>query len=234
MKKLYDTEQSEADYNGRLNTRSNSTEPKNPQVAVNTANRALGRGTQSSVKDHPTDPHMVKKHNILAYDNDADWRGTKKRDGFHAFIEYLIEKDLLDNIHFPRVYNIKKIVDSLWNHMHTYTMERLIPLESVTRKEIDAFIEHNIVENLLLTSDFVDDSRYVEEMAGRAVAFIGRAVDNEGYIDKYIITDSLKEALFILKDVGSEIWQALDSHSGNYMWRRTSTGVTLVFSDPFF
>lgn len=199
----------------------------------NVLRKELGAGTQSSVKDHPNDPHMVKKHNIRPY---PDTLG-KQTDGFNQFINYLIEHDLLDNVHFPKVYDIKEIVDQDDRKIYTYTMEKLVPSMSLYRDEIDAFCE-KIFTPELAERFFTDASmlgRSEETYKYRMFDLFTQEFDealNYGRITD-IQDESLRDAFVTLHMISLRLKKSSDLHNGNFMWRRSSTGVQIVFTDPF-
>lgn len=201
-----------------------------PNVRSATVKRTLGQGFYSAVKSHRTDPHLVQKNNHRKMGRDTD--------GFNVFVEWLINHDKLDNIHFPRIYNIKRITDREGNVVHSYDIERLIQAADVSKEEILAFHEHNIHEDVLPLDDLLsyaeNDEAFKELYFKHLCKMLEKAVKQD--ILSYFVSDTLKEAIRILIAVRNDetIPQLyIDIHEGNLMWRRGSTGLTLVINDPF-
>lgn len=180
--------------------------------------KELGHGFFSSVKNDPNDPHMVKKHGIKPSAEDA----------YNVFIEYLIDNDLMDNIHFPKVYDITKIQDRNGHTIHTYKIEKLINFNDASTKEAEAFIHRSF------------DDRATEMMARNNYGLLSAItmffedclMDHPEYVGM-ITDDSLKEALRVIKAIeGQDRHIFSDIKSDNMMWRRTPHGLVLVFIDP--
>ena len=226
MEDLARPEVSDRQYNGVF--KNHHEQPFNVQQS--TKARTLGQGFYSNVKSHRTDPHLVQKNNHRQMARDTD--------GFNVFVEWLIKQGKQDNIHFPRIYNIKRITDRADNVVHSYDIERLIQVDAVSKEEIIAFHEHNIHEDAmhmegLLERDWTEET-FKEMYFKHLCKVLDRAVKQK--IFSYFLMDSMKSAIAILVEASRDesLPQLyIDFHSGNLMWRRGPTGLTLVFSDPF-
>lgn len=181
----------------------------------------------SVVAQSKTDPHMVKKHNHRPMDPDA--RRRFPVDGFNYYVNQLIDLDVTDNIHFPKIYAVKKINDQSHQFIHTYDTEKLETLNSMSRDEliklcIESFGEDEDIETY-------NDSMLEYIIAGK----IAYSLENNDYGD--IVSDELKEALRIIKQIAksgikTRYRYKLDIHEGNIMVRRTPYGPQLVINDP--
>ena len=198
--------------------------------------KGLGGGTQASVKDHPHDPHLVKKHNVKAYPDD----NGKLTDGFNSFVNYLIEHDLMDNVHFPKVYDIKEIVDKNGRKIYTYDMEKLVKSEDLSREELEAFCERTFIPETVI--EFLDDAAtaptrgdhepYRLRLLDKFTNVFDSALNYGNVAD--LQDESLKFAFEIIHQIATHLQKNSDLHHSNYMWRRSSTGVQIVITDPFW
>lgn len=196
----------------------------------NSGRKSLGVGTQASVKADPTDPHMVRKHNTRPY----GW-GERENDGFNEFIEFLIANKAMDNIHFPKVYDIKTIVDSKGRHIHTYRMERLISHRELNKEEIQAVLEQHFasIDTSWMVQNGYKDERYVEFAMEAIVTVMADAIHGDS---SRVTSETLKEALNVCRQAANALGANVDisSHTNNVLFRRQSTGVVPVISDPFY
>lgn len=191
-----------------------------------TSDRAYGSAF-SKVKDIRDEPHMVKKYNHRPMDVNAHKKLSV--DGFNFFIEQIIEKGETDNIHFPRVYSMKKIVDDDNQFIHTYNVEKLIPSSALSKEEL-----LKVCEELF----GADGEALGYSKAGLEDIIIGKinyALQYHDYDD--IESESLIEALKILNDIVKSAVKlkrshCLDLHLQNIMYRRTPIGIQLVLNDP--
>lgn len=181
-----------------------------------------GVGSFSRVRPSK-EPHQVKKysHSPLKYD-----------EGFNIFARYIAEpgKNRMDNIHIPKVYNIKKYTDASGKHIDSYEMERLQSLQTVSKEEL----EH--MWNVYFNTEWSEHT----DMS-MLLGMLQIVIDNDTSLDLMIKSQELKEAIFIIRgalDYASkkfgDIRAMPDLHADNLMIRRTSSGVQLVFSDPIF
>ena len=225
MEDLSRPETTERRYNGVF--RNHQDQAFNVQQA--TKKRSLGQGFYSNVKSHRTDPHLVQKNNHRQMARDTD--------GFNVFVEWLIKNDKLGNIHFPRIYNIKRITDREGNVIHSYDIERLVQAGDVSREEILAFHEHNIHEDAMhLESVFAlaDDEAFKAIYFKHLCKMLEKCVKQK--ILSYLKTETLRDAIatLIAATQDESLPQLyIDFHEGNLMWRRGPTGLTLVINDPF-
>lgn len=187
-------------------------------VMQNTIKKQLGHGHYSRVKPHPSDPHLVKKtsHNIK-YSGD---------DGYRSFIAYIIENKLTDNIHFPKVYNIRTITDKNGKKIYSFDVERLVPLRKLGVEQMKAALDSHF------NDDRIEEVEDEDDGIGIIMTNIDMAV-HEG-VFSVLKTQELKDACFILfklsKDEASPHW--FDLKYDNMMWRLTPYGAQLVFTDP--
>lgn len=223
LEELVQTDMSQKNWNGRF------TGMPSDKVYANTHRRALGVGSHASVKDHPTDPHMVKKHNNNPYGANT----RRQYDGFNVFIQYLIDNNLTDNIHFPKVYDLKTINDRDGNRIHAYTMEKLVGFWNVGVDQVLSYFQNHFIPGVFpevpdyITKD--DDKlrwfeKYVDDRMHKAI-----------YTNAEIAsTESLAEALKIVYKARRETGAAPDLGTENLMWRRSASGLVLVINDPLY
>jgi hypothetical protein len=183
----------------------------------------IGDGGYSTVTDDPSDPHMVRKygHNPMHPDNEK----PRRRDGFEVFIQYLIDHDLMDNNHFPKVYVNKKITDKSGAYINKFQVERLIEGSDLSIQE-RAFVEEQNFEPTVLSA--FDDDEIIDGMA----ACIENAIHNPARGKRTLKSESLLEACHIIADIMLDSGARSDVHQANIMFRRTPYGVQLVINDP--
>lgn len=220
--------------------------------------RQLGHGIYASTKDHPTDPHMVKKHTTYP---------IKKYDGYDTFVLYIIEHKLMDNPFFPKIYNIKNITDRHGQRIVSYTIEKLKNYNDnqITKEHILSIFENlfNIDENevykkidydkresykhysLFFDKHYKNVSSYEKhniitdymdkELKKELVKFLANVVyevyNNERTTPNKLLSSALKTINDIVKDNISNN-MIYDLHSGNILFRLSPTGIQMVFNDP--
>lgn len=195
---------SDRNYGGRFNmTKAAKREPNE-----------LGRGLFSKVK-HSEDPHMVDKETIRPLGPDH----KNKADGFEFFVKTLVENDLMDNIHFPKVYKAAKSTDSTNTHRHKYTLEKLEPIDGLSDEEFASLVETHMLR----------PCASVNALADR----ISGACNSKYDRDTFIRMESLRDACEIISEMDDVSDFRMDIHDGNIMVRRTPHGLQLVFTDPF-
>ena len=199
----------------------------------------ISRGTQAAVKDDKTDPHMVTKYNHRTYhDDDKPSRRfeNRKDDGFNQFINYLIDNKLMGvNPHFPRVYDVKTITDREGKRIHTYTVEKLIEFDAVSRPELESFLEHSLhPDSVWIDPDIVEERPWVLAASERIAKRLELCVRQMSTARETLKSETLIGAIKVLHKMDKEFPSQLDIHYGNLMWRRTQHGLTLVFNDPIF
>ncbi len=201
-KQIHSTVEPDGRFNGRFRSSYDNTNSENS-------------GYYSSVKGDKTDPHMIVKHT----------KNLDIKDPYSDYIQYLIKHDLIDsNPHFPRVYNIKKIVDKNGKEIYKYRMERLEQMG-----DLNDDIKETILKQNFDTTDYggwpVDDyDRLAADILSRAVRL--------KHPDR-IKQSSLKEAVLTLYEIYANNSWTVDLHRYNFMIRRTPTGFQIVLTDPF-
>lgn len=219
LEELFQTDRVEKQYGGTLRK----------QRGRRSGMNEIGKGTQSAAKFDRNDPHMIVKHSMEPYEKNI------RDDGFNAFINYLINNKLMgENIHLPRVYNVKTIRDANGKHIHKYTVEKLIAYNDISKDEILAFAEVHLQPDSMQFSDHEDDSVFVTNAFRLIAMHLGKCILYPTLIKDYVRSETLAEALKIIRQASMELGKPEDLHPGNYMWRRGSTGLTLVFNDPFY
>lgn len=174
----------------------------------------LGRGRFSKVMGMKKDPHMVQKKTIMKVGNPH----PTQEDGFTAYIDLLLANDLMDNIHFPKVYEDSKVTDKTGTERHKYTMERLVELSALSDEEIES----------IGTTHFHRMVYSPESIAEK----IDEACQNNYGRKTFIKLESLRDACEIVQEIAEASRFRLDLHEGNVMARRTPYGLQLVISDP--
>lgn len=175
----------------------------------------IGRGVFSRVVPHPEDPHLVQKYNI----HPLGPKRARVADGFEQYVDFLIKYNLMDNVHFPKVYKVKTVTDAGGERKNFYEIEKLYPLRQMTDEELAS-----ISENVFGSSYTLVPSNIAER--------IEYAVTDTAWREK-IKSESLKNAIEALVKISKESDFSLDIHEDNIMFRRTPHGPQLVISDPF-
>lgn len=224
LERLIQPEQSSKQYRGHFNDTPEYAHP----------DKILGGGLYSVARDDKTDPHMVKKSNYRPMGN-IKYNGRAERDPFDAYIDYIIDNDLMDNIHFPRVYNVKRIKDQDGKQVSKYQMERLVPLTNLSFEEFSALIETHFKQRLALPFDGNtskwDDYEY--KIARDAIAqVLNAAAGGDGRALSTIKLYALEDAVNHINKLAKRTRATLDIHRENIMVRRTPHGPQLVITDP--
>ena len=188
---------------------------------INKQSRPDGSGGSSVVAPHKTDPHLMTKHNHRPIQD-----GNKyQRDGFSFFINYIIDNGMTDNVHFPRIYSMKKIIDKNGKYIHKYDTEKLLHSHQINRKEFAKIFQE-------LTNKEADE-RY-ESVENQLIGLIVDAIHAGVYTE--LKSKDIVEACKLLTNCTSDAIKAgyagLDIFSNNIMYRRTPIGVQLVINDP--
>lgn len=178
-------------------------------------------GFFSRVADDKKDPHMVVKSTIK----------PQYSDGYHYYIKQLIEKDLIDtNIHFPRIYNVKRIEDKNGYNVYKYQMEKLVKF-----LVLDIDLQKAVLENNF-NYDKGKVELEIEQYGAKGIAIQVADMLDEGARGKtsVIKSSSLMEALKVLNMIKEEnSMLTLDIHISNFMVRMTPSGPQIVLTDPF-
>ena len=226
----FETNRVEQKFNGKL------------KPVYNMKSHEINRGSQAAVKADKKDPHMVKKYNIRTYhDDDRPHRDSPKRkdDGFNQFINYLIDNKLMGvNPHFPRVYDIKTITDKEGYRIYTYTVEKLLESTSISKEELQSFIENQLHPDTIWidpdVAEYGSDEDWLIEAWHRLTKRLHLCITQMSTARETIKSETLMEAVKLLHKLDKEFPEQLDVHMNNMMWRRTQHGVVLVFNDPIF
>lgn len=189
-------------------------------------------GAFSTVVPDRHDPHMVRKHH-----HDPIVGDTDSEDAFVHFVNWMIEEKI-QNIHFPRIYNVKKITDSEGKYIYKYQIEKLIPANKLSKEELLHVVHMNFdvesikEENTRARWDAKDTTSIIRAI-GEACE---RVITGEG--DRSIKSRSIVKALNEILNFNRwayerDLYAHLDLvNSGNIMFRRTPQGLQIVFSDP--
>lgn len=169
-------------------------------------------GAYAKVSNDPESLHGVVKslHTPTRFSDDAYFQYVK------AIKPYMGENPFL-----PRIYLVNITKDSKGNMVPDYHMEKLLELGDL-----------NIRELLSINDSFgLDTPEYVDKysVAKNVISHILEMVETPSKVEN----DQLRQALEIIKGVKESNRKfRYDMHAGNFMARRTSVGVQLVFTDP--
>jgi hypothetical protein len=218
---LAQTQVTDRNYGGKMNfnndwrsKRQRGSAPTDEHEKMNKQGE-LGRGIFSKVVSNPEDPHTVKKISTSPMGPGH----AVKADGFNAYVRMLASNDLMDNVHFPKVYKANTSTDTSGTHRNSFTIERLTDLSSISEEEFQALVERCLL-------------RPVYDVAGLADRISG-ACQSDYDRKTFIKMESLLEACEIIDELDGISDFRLDIHEGNLMVRRTPHGLQLVISDPF-
>jgi hypothetical protein len=175
----------------------------------------LGRGIFSKVTPDRKDPHMVQKRSTNPMGPDHHI----KADGFEQYVRMLVDNDLMDNIHFPKVYKANTSTDTTGTHRNTFTIERLADISSISEEEFQSLAERCLLRPVY------DAKGLADRIAGACASAYDRKT--------YIKMETLLEACELIEAMDNVADFRLDIHDGNLMVRRTPHGLQLVISDPF-
>lgn len=180
------------------------------------------------------DPHMVAKIS-------SGYPTMLERDGYFRYISWVVSHHLAEeNTYFPRVYDMTVIdtqQDTGRGH-YNIKLEKLLTVWECEPEELIALVKR--IVNLEIYGETSTGESLDVEMYGpggireHVEGYISDAV--RGYV-RYNETKRIKD--FMLKDAITQIL-AMISESGlkedfykrNWMFRRTSVGLQLVFTDP--
>lgn len=178
----------------------------------------LEKGSFSAVKPDSKDPHMVKKFARMAR--------SENDEGFKAFVMFLHKNGFDDNIHMPRVYDVKTIRGNDGIIIDSYKMEKLIPMHAIPRKELYKYYQHIAPNKDIQFLKFMPVDDYLHSsLAG----LISSAISHE---PPDFAIDTLNQACKIVADAIVATGGTKDIYPDNLMFRRTAQGIQIVFSDP--
>ena len=182
------------------------------------AHRFVGSGTNAYVHSRD-DPH----------DMDRVYRTAKRADGGSIYLRYIAtHPNLHNNPYFPRV------VQAPSNHREAFPTYQIEPLKDFYWKPIanNPVLCDAVYERIYGPRDEADDDAFT--MLDRHLA---EDMDNciySGIITKRFKDTSLVEALTIIHQLARRYRLSGDVHTGNIMWRLTSTMPQLVITDPLW
>lgn len=170
-----------------------------------------------SVVKPDKDPHMVKKSSRGATPSDFT-------EGFKAFIMFLKNNDF-ENIHFPRVYEVKTIQGKDGYEIDKFKVEKLID-----GYHIDKDLMRNYVRNILPdeATEGYDESEIDHSLLAM---YIHDAVNGRTRPFK---DDTLNDACNIISRALHATGGNNDIHQNNIMFRQTGHGIQVVINDPIF
>lgn len=188
-------------------------------VAFNKRSKLNNKGVFGGVKDI-ADPHLIQK---------ANFRVTQEaEDGYYLYIKYVVDNDLADsNPYFPRVYSIKALKDSTDNIKYKIDLERLVATTTLDKDEIIYVFKKIFVDRLRY--GMLEDAEITQSSLESWIAASVRSPDKFEFAD-----DLYRQAIEIIFDQGEAHGKSMDIHYGNFMFRRLSSGLQLVFTDPWY
>lgn len=189
-----------------------------------------GEGAWGTVKDNPNDPFMVRKTSKIPKDRENF--DSEKIDGYWAFIRGIQNNEKLKNNPFlPRIYGVKKLRDINGKVIMRADMEKLVESIDIDGelllRYINGIVDMPQVEavlNAMKNSEEVNVRRVLELFTG----LLENATETKNYQrikNKYLI-----EAIDYIHGLTTDY--VLDLHEGNIMFRRGTTGIQLVITDP--
>jgi len=180
---------------------------------------SIGHGYFSSVAPDDDDPHFVNKRSVRVVNR----KGT--HDAYWGYVYYIIKNKLYENPYFPRIYDVKRIVDKDGKMHFTAKMEKLHPFNP---NDIEGTVLPLV--RRMLTKEARSD--FLEITAQGLLTTIKLAIESNNYL-KFFKDEQLIDAIKKLQDYMNKYWAELDLHQNNVMIRRTPYGPQLVFTDPF-
>lgn len=180
-------------------------------------------GHFSFVKPDEDDPHMIRKYHRRADIID---------DAFNYYVEELRKRKLWNkNIHFPRIYNT-----NIHQGYKDWEIEKLIKLSDASKTEYRALIKRyfsgeDVDAGLYRATDKMN---YMQIFLNFIVRYTGDG-DGDGDEGFQVVDEELKKALNILVEIKRNVPEITHFDWGldNIMFRRTSVGLQVVFTDPF-
>jgi len=182
----------------------------------------LGHGAFGSVFIEPGDVEKVKKISKLG---DNKWNS----DGYFAYIDAIrrLAKQAKMNPYLPQIYNVKAFQTKNNKRYLEVTMEKLYSYQNLNTEEVISVLE-KITQTQLEREKFKK-----KDLIDIVDVFIQNPLKTKVKVrNKTIeITDSnFQKAAILIHRLTPYFDQ--DIHDQNIMFRRTSTGVQLVLTDP--
>lgn len=201
----------------------------------------LGVGLEASAYDHPTHPGAILKYVNIKEDDPNENAQV-------SFVHLALENK--DNPFFPRIYRAKVIPlkDNPRGlpYQMVIEMEKLYPLFGNKIRDVLPHILENLgikpkhIANLMkkgMTDPNVDMEKWHKTKKGTGLfyAFVDM-MDNWDTLEKMAQMTKIPELTDAINKLQN--WQhnyglSTDLHHGNFMFRLTSVGPQLVFTDPF-
>lgn len=178
---------------------------------------SIGSGAFSKVHKSRSDPHMVNK--VGRGINQEDPAYSSDVDGYWTFVNFVHKNELYKhNPHFPRIYKV---------NYSTYQaqMEKLFSFYDLDEKILTAYHDMVLGES--------DSNELISDRDTLLITELARAIST-GQSSHIKLKSLLKAAQYLHQLLVENENLGLDLHRANVMYRRTSKGIDLVFTDPFF
>lgn len=201
----------------------------------------LGVGQEASAYDHPTHPGAILKYVNIKEDD-------PNQNAQVSFVHLVLENK--DNPFFPRIYKAEVIPlkDNPRGlpYQMVIEMEKLYPLFGNKIRDVLPHVLENLgikpahIAKLMkkgLTNPNIDMENWYKTDEGNQLfdAFVDMMGDWDTLerMAKMTKIPKLTEAINKLQDWQHQYGLETDLHHGNFMFRLTSVGPQLVFTDPF-
>jgi hypothetical protein len=186
-------------------------------------------GAFSVVKPNKKDPHTVNKFHHGPLSSVPDDNGDIVSDGYTLFALWLA-KNKIYNVCLPRIYKIRKIVDSNGKYIYSYNIEKLHNATDIKTDELLDILSNYFSKNEI---DYIkknsfnnkDIIRYVGKICERYIKGQKTSIINNELIDGLDIISKF------VSEYNSKVFIDLEN-SGNIMFRLTQYGYQLVITDP--
>lgn len=189
----------------------------------------LGGGAFANVYQHKKRPGTVLKVGVI---------GSSGVDGYVLFLNTIFHNERMQsNPYFPKVYNIKTYQVRPNRTEYVVEMERLYELMNAEPEEIYSIGDRLFKDYETLREAFLDEYRKTDYFTGNfeerdiLAGLISRVVQRKISIS-HIQDKKFREALALIGNITKRTQHFSDTHSGNFMIRRTSVGPQLVITDP--
>jgi len=179
---------------------------------------SIGHG-HFSVVTLDDDPHFVNKRSFRVVDP------KDTHDAYWGYVYYIIKNKLWQNPYFPRIYDVKRIVDKDGKMHFTAKMEKLHPFNP---NDIEGTVLP-LVRRMLTKEARLEFGNITGQ---DLLTLIESAVAGDDYL-KYIKDDQLIDAIKKLQYYRNKHPTLIDIWSDNVMIRKSPYGPQLVFTDPF-
>lgn len=186
-----------------------------------------------SFTSHDEDPHMIRKSHKKSAGKAAE--AYYMLDAFPYYARIVYENQLWDEVHFPRIYEVKKV--GTGNDMkYTWRMERLRELSKLKQHQLESIAD--IYFGGLRRNN---PDTYPQVLANHIrMAYEGgeHSIKDEQLLACVRLLKDMKEPIkqMALEDFPAykrELSLFSDLHAGNIMIRLSSTSPQLILLDPF-